>query len=475
MFSDTSDTLEVNNTDRKHYAYFRLESLREQVEKLLKEASKLRNLDRQTATSDSLKRQIQGKIENEGACKPRKPPRPPPREPKVGHTSSSEDPIYNNLYDDHVNDSRKLDLLRYKYVKIENEMTNLTELIKREVNYSSSNDYYQASSKTQQTGEYIDTLRVVRGCPQRVHRGEDQGKILRETQNGGVNENSFCPYYFSDSNNDSYYSVAPRETVNVEILHKQLIEALKLIQVTIESCEKPSPIPNVSKYNDFSNRVPIPAPRKHTKKINKLGNKPQNFEEKKIKYYKRAPIPIPRRNLQSLSRVQIQGNFSEEIKEEKNKCLNESAYSNTGRTGQNNKEKLLNDDIYILKEDDPYYCSIPMTGLVTDDELEKLQREAVILNNSSKELRQKNEQKEKQAEKSQIDSEFLKEMLRQSLAENDSLKMSLQQAKDDLERKMVLSNIPDELQVNTLSFHFSKFFSCIIMSHHVINSNKFRC
>lgn len=55
MFSDTSDTLEANNTDRKHYAYIRLESLREKVEKLLKDASKLRNLDRQTDTSDSLK------------------------------------------------------------------------------------------------------------------------------------------------------------------------------------------------------------------------------------------------------------------------------------------------------------------------------------------------------------------------------------------------------------------------------------
>lgn len=216
MFSDTSDTLEANNTDRKHYAYIRLESLREKVEKLLKDASKLRNLDRQTDTSDSLKGQIQGKIENKGACKLRKPPRPSPRKPIIGHTNSSEDPIYNNHYDDFVNNSRKLNLLRDKYVKLQNEMTDLTELIKREVNYSSSNKDYQASSKIQKTGECIDPLRVVRGRPQRVHRGEDQGKVLRETQNGEVNENSFLPYYYSDSNNDSYYSVASRETVNVE-------------------------------------------------------------------------------------------------------------------------------------------------------------------------------------------------------------------------------------------------------------------
>ena len=138
-------------------------------------------------------------------------------------------------------------------------MTNLTELIKREVNYSSSNKDYQASSKTKQTGECIDPLRVVRGRPQRVHRGEDQGKVLRETQNGGVNENSFLHYYYSDSNNDSYYSVASRETVNVEILHKQLIEALKLIQVKIESSEKSFYLSNVNKYSNLSNRVPIPA------------------------------------------------------------------------------------------------------------------------------------------------------------------------------------------------------------------------
>ena len=123
-------------------------------------------------------------------------------------------------------------------MKLQNEMTNWTELIKREVNYSSSNKVYQASSKIQQNGECIDRLRVFRGRPQRVHRGEDQGKILRETQNGGVNENSFVPYYYSGSNKDSYYSVASRETVNVEILHKQLMEVLKLIQVKIESSEK---------------------------------------------------------------------------------------------------------------------------------------------------------------------------------------------------------------------------------------------
>lgn len=66
-------------------------------------------------------------------------------------------------------------------------------------------------------------------------------------------------------------------------------------------------------------------------------------------------------------------------------------------------------------------------------------------------------------------------MLQQSLAENDSLKMSLQQAKDDLEGKMVLSNIPDELQASTLSFRFMNFFSSTIMSYYVIKQDKFRC
>ena len=205
-----------------------------------------------------------------------------------------------------------------------------------------------------------------------------------------------------------------------------------------------------------------------------MENTPQNFEEERNKYSKRAPIPIPRRNVQSLSRVEIQGNFSEEIKQEKKNRSNESPYSSTRRTEQNNKEMSLNDDIYILK-DDPNYCSIPMAGLVTDDELEKLQREAVMLNNFSKELRQKNEQKEKQAEKLQTDSDYLKARLQQSLAENDSLKMSLQQAKDDLEGKMVLSNIPDELQASTLSFRFMNFFSSTIMSYYVIKQDKFRC
>ena len=153
-------------------------------------------------------------------------------------------------------------------MKLQNDMTNWTELIKREVNYSSSNKVYQASSKIQQTGECIDRLRVVRGRPQRVHRGEDQGKVLRETQNGEVNENSFLPYYYySDSNNDSYYSVASRETVNVEILHKQLMEALKLIQVKIESSEKSFSLSNVKKYSNLSNKVPIPALQKHVKKL----------------------------------------------------------------------------------------------------------------------------------------------------------------------------------------------------------------
>ena len=175
-----------------------------------------------------------------------------------------------------------------------------------------------------------------------------------------------------------------------------------------------------------------------------------------------------------MSRVEIQGNFSEEIKQEKKNRSNESPYSSTRRTEQNNKEMSLNDDIYILK-DDPNYCSIPMAGLVTDDELEKLQREAVMLNNFSKELRQKNEQKEKQAEKLQTDSDYLKARLQKSLAENDSLRMSLQQKNDDLERKMVLSNIPDELQVSNLSFRFMNFFSCTIMSHYVIKPDKVRC
>ena len=252
------------------------------------------------------------------------------------------------------------------------------------------------------------------------------------------------------------------------------MEALKLIQVAIESSEKPFSLPNVNKYSNLSNRVPIPAPRKHIKKNNKLENTPQNFEEQRSKYSKRAPIPIPRRKVQSLSRVEIQGNFSEEIKQEKKNRSNESPYSSTRRTEQNNKEMSLNDDIYILK-DDPNYCSIPMAGLVTDDELEKLQREAVMLNNFSKELRQKNEQKEKQVEKLQTDSDYLKARLQQSLAENDSLKMSLQQAKDDLEGKMVLSNIPDELQASTLSFRFMNFFSSTIMSYYVIKQDKFRC
>ena len=117
-----------------------------------------------------------------------------------------------------------------------------------------------------------------------------------------------------------------------------------------------------------------------------MENTPEKFEEERNKYFKRAPIPIPHRNVQSLSRVEIQGNFSEGIKQKKKKRSNESPYSNTRRTQQNNKGMWLNDNIYILK-DDLYYCFIPMAGLVTDDVLENLQREAVISNNFSKELR----------------------------------------------------------------------------------------
>ena len=476
--------MEMINTDEKHHAYFRLETLKEQIQKLLKEASILSNRNKETATSGSIEEPFQVTIQKEGVCKALKPPRPPPRKPKVEQTSGIGDPIYSNHYNPRVNDSVKLNLLSDKYVELEHEMTNLTEMIKAEVNCSSSNENYQAASTIQQNGQCNAPPQLVGALPHSVNKWEEQKKVLRKTQNGGLNENSFYPYYFSDPNNDPYYRTFPRKTMTVEILQKQLKEALKLIEITIKSSQNILASPNV--VNKYTGYVPIPAPRENSQRMSKLENKPQNFEEAMSSYCKRAPPPIPRQHLQTFSKLEIHGNTSEELEQEEGECLKEPVYGNTRQPVWNDKEMSSNDDVYTFKQDDPYYSSVPMTdSSLTEDELENLRREAKMLNMrvdtvvknnngslgpslrknynscnleketdfkcSSQELLQEDEQ-------AQPETEHLKAMLNQALAENDSLKMSLQQAKDELERRMVLSNIPDELQVNTLFLSILKDF-----------------
>ena len=481
MFSDTWKTMEMSNTEGKHHTYFRLESLKEQLEKLLKEASKLSNLDKEAVKSGSTIGPFQATFQKEGVSKARKPPLPPPRKPKVEQTCSSEDPIYpiyTNHYSPLVNDSVNLNLLRDKYVELEHEITNLNEMIKAEVDSSPSNKNYQAISTIQHIGESKAPLQLVKGLPHSANRFEEQREAFREIENGGVNKNNFYPYYFSDPNNDSFYKAVPRDTMTVEILQKQVKEALNLIEITIESSQNNLVSPNANKQN-----------------------KPQNFEETRSSYSKRAPPPIPRQNVQSIGKLEIYGSTSEELEQEEGKCLIEPVYNNTSNISSNY-------DVYPLKEDDPYYSSVPMTGSLMEDKLEKIQREATLLNKRVETVVKDNKQhvapasfdtgmlnllgssprrKDKscnleeetdfksssqellqEAEQTQIETEYLKAMLRQTRAENKSLKTSLQQAKDELERRMVLSNIPDELQVNSLCLSILKGFICTIISFHVI-------
>lgn len=487
MFSDTWNTMEMSNTEEKHHTYFRLESLKEQLQKLLKEASKLSNLDKEVATSGSTEGPFQAPIQNDGVCKAQKPPRPPPRKTKIEQTCSSEGPLY-PIYANHYspgNDSVKLNLLRDKYVELEHEMTNVAEMIKAEVNCGSSNKNYQATSTIQHIGENKSPLQFVRKPPHSANRWEEQREPLRETQNGGVNKNSTYPNYFSDPNNDSYYRAAPRETMTVEILQKQVKEALKLIEITIESNKNTLASPDVNEEN-----------------------KPQNFEATRSSYSKRAPPPIPLQNVQSSSKLEIHENMSEELEQEGGKCLKEPVYGNTRRPAWSDKEILSIHEVYTFKEDNSYYSSVPMMGSLTEDELEKLRREAMTLNkrvetvvNDNKQhvgtvssdtgmlkslgpstrrryqscnLEEESDFKSssqdflQEGEEIQTETEYLKAMLSQTLAENTSLKTSLQQATDELERKTILSNIPDELQVNSLSLSIVKDFIRIILSCRLI-------
>lgn len=487
MFSDTWNTMEISNTEGKHHTYFRFESLKEQLEKLLKEASKLSNLDKETATSGTIEGPFQAAIQNHGVCKARKPPRPSPRKTKIEQTCSSEGPIcpiYANHYSPR-NDSVKLNLLRNKYVELKHEMTNLAEIIIEEVNCGSSNKNYQATGTMQHIGENKFPLQFVRRLPHSANRWEEQREALRETQDGGVNKNDIYPNYFSDPNNDSYYRAAPRETMTVEILQKQVKEALKLIEITIESNKNTLASPNVNKEN-----------------------KPQNFEATRSSYSKRAPPPIPRQNVQSSTKLEIHESMSEELEQEGGKCLKEPVYGNTRRPVWSDKEILSSDDAYTFKEDNSYYSSVPMMGSLTEEELEKLRREATTLNKRVETVIKENKQHVgtassdtgmfnplepslrrkyqscnleeesdfksssqdflQEGEQIQTETEYLKAMLQQTLAENTSLKMSLQQATDKLERRTILSSIPDELQVYSLSLSILKDFIRIIISCHLI-------
>ena len=490
------NTMETNNKDGKHHADFRLETLKEQDEKLLKETIILSNPDKETTTTSGFTEEpFQATVQNEGVYKARKPPRPPPCKPKVEQTWGNEDPIYSNHYSPGVNDSVNLNLLRDKYAELVHGMTNLTEKIKAEVNCSSSNNNFQAKSTVQQNGQCNAPPPLVGAFPHSANRWEEQRKALRETQNGGGNENSFYPCYFSDPNNDPYYRTTPRETMNVEILQKQLKEVLKLIEITIKSSQNTLASPNVNKYAGY---VPIPVPRENSQKMSKLEIKPQNFEEPMSRYTKRAPPPIPRQHLQTFSKLEIHGNMSEELEQEEGECSKEPVYGNARQSVCSDNEMLSNDDVYTSRKDDSYYSSIPTTGSsLTEDELENLGREATMLNmkvetvikdnngslgpslrrkyqscNLEKETDFKYSSQELLLEDKQMqpETEHLKAMLNQAQAENDSLKMKLQQTKDELERRMVLSNIPDEAQVNTLFLSISKYFISTKISYYLIKS-----
>lgn len=433
------NTMETNNKDGKHHADFRLETLKEQAEKLLKETLILSNPDKETTTtSGSTEEPFQATVQNQGVYKARKPPRPPPR---------------------------------------------------------SSNNNYQAKSTVQQNGQCNAPPQLVGAFPHSANRCEEQRKALRETQNGGGNENSSYPNYFSDPNNDPYYRTTLRETMNVEILQKQLKEVLKLIEITIKSSQNTLASPNVNKYVEY---VPIPVPRENSEKMSKLEIKPQNFEEAMSRYTKRAPPPVPHQHLQTFSKLEIHGNMSEELEQEEGACSKEPVDGKARQSVCSDNEMLSNDDVCTSRKEDPYYSSVTTTGSsLTEDKLQNLEREAAMLNkkvetvikdnngslgpslrrkyqscNLEKETDFKYSSQELLLEdvQTQPETEHLKAMLNQALAENDFLKTSLQQTKDELERRKVLSNIPDEAQVNTQFISILKYFISTKISYYLTKS-----
>ena len=342
----------------------------------------------------------------------------------------------------------KLSLLRKRYIELENEMKNLTEMINQEVNYSSSNKNYEATSTIQKIDEFTSPLYQPFVS---VNSWKEQGKASREPRGGEINilnefnQYSCYPYYFSDPNNVPYYRVAPGETVTDEMLRNKVNEATELL-ITNESNGKTLALPNLNRCKVYCNRVPIPVPRRNIDNLNKLENKTQNFEETRSSYYKGAPIPIPRQKLQGLIKPEMQRSIldEDETKQEECKYLNVLPY-----TPQRGKEISSYDDFYTLREDDPYYSSVPMMGLLMDNELKKLQREATMLSekeelvvkdnkqqrNSPQVSRKNDEQKEKQVEKSQTENEYVKARLQQTLAECASFETSLQQERHELEKK----------------------------------------
>ena len=433
------NTMETNNKDGKHHADFRLETLKEQAEKLLKETLILSNPDKETTTtSGSTEEPFQATVQNQGVYKARKPPRPPPR---------------------------------------------------------SSNNNYQAKSTVQQNGQCNAPPQLVGAFPHSANRCEEQRKALRETQNGGGNENSSYPNYFSDPNNDPYYRTTLRETMNVEILQKQLKEVLKLIEITIKSSQNTLASPNVNKYVEY---VPIPVPRENSEKMSKLEIKPQNFEEAMSRYTKRAPPPVPHQHLQTFSKLEIHGNMSEELEQEEGACSKEPVDGKARQSVCSDNEMLSNDDVCTSRKEDPYNSSVTTTGSsLTEDKLQNLEREAAMLNkkvetvikdnngslgpslrrkyqscNLEKETDFKYSSQELLLEdvQTQPETEHLKAMSNEALAENDSLKTSLQQTKDELERRKVLSNIPDEAQVNTQFISILKYFISTKISYYLTKS-----
>ena len=433
------NTMETNNKDGKHHADFRLETLKEQAEKLLKETLTLSNPDKETTTtSGSTEEPFQATVQNQGVYKARKPPRPPPR---------------------------------------------------------SSNNNYQAKSTVQQNGQCNAPPQLVGAFPHSANRCEEQRKALRETQNGGGNENSSYPNYFSDPDNKPYYRTTLRETMNVEILQNQLKKVLKLIEITIKSSQNTLASPNVNKYVEY---VPIPVPRENSEKMSKLEIKPQNFEEAMSRYTKRAPPPVPHQHLQTFSKLEIHGNMSEELEQEEGACSKEPVDGKARQSVCSDNEMLSNDDVCTSRKEDPYNSSVTTTGSsLTEDKLQNLEREAAMLNkkvetvikdnngslgpslrrkyqscNLEKETDFKYSSQELLLEdvQTQPETEHLKAMSNEALAENDSLKTSLQQTKDELERRKVLSNIPDEAQVNTQFISILKYFISTKISYYLTKS-----
>lgn len=156
----------------------------------------------------------------------------------------------------------KLSLLRKRYIELENEMKNLTEMINQEVNYSSSNKNYEATSKIQKIDEFTSPLYQPFVS---VNSWKEQGKASREPRGGEINilnefnQYSCYPYYFSDPNNVPYYRVAPGETVTDEMLRNKVKEATELL-ITNESNGKTLALPNLNRCKVYCNRVPIPVP-----------------------------------------------------------------------------------------------------------------------------------------------------------------------------------------------------------------------